>query len=223
MHFGYFRWGMNPLRREAMLEQMNQEVMHRLHLKPASRARVFDMGCGLGTSLRSFARSLPHSELNGITLVPWQLEHGRRLKPIQPRDHTHHLSLGNYERTTQPPQSFDAIFAIESSCYARGREQISLPPGSAPPPCAPGGRIVIADGFLGPGKLHGPHENCSTGGSASAGSSTNLGRLTKSPAEFKRLGFKDLTVERIQSRVTASVLQLPLGHAQISVDAHPVR
>ena len=30
MHFGFFRWGMNPLRREAMLEQMNHEVQTRL-------------------------------------------------------------------------------------------------------------------------------------------------------------------------------------------------
>src|SRR4029077_1710004 len=60
MHFGFFRWGMNPFRREAMLEQMNQEIQHRLHLTAMSPARVFDMGCGLGATLRSFARRLPH-------------------------------------------------------------------------------------------------------------------------------------------------------------------
>ncbi len=32
MHFGFFRWGINPCRREAMLEQMNREIQHRLHL-----------------------------------------------------------------------------------------------------------------------------------------------------------------------------------------------
>ena len=32
MHFGFFRWGMNPLKREAMLEQMNKEILSRLHL-----------------------------------------------------------------------------------------------------------------------------------------------------------------------------------------------
>ena len=37
MHFGFFRKGMNPLRREAMLEQMNQEIQHRLHLTDESR------------------------------------------------------------------------------------------------------------------------------------------------------------------------------------------
>ena len=33
MHFGYYRAGMNPLRREAMLEQMNAEVLKRLKLE----------------------------------------------------------------------------------------------------------------------------------------------------------------------------------------------
>jgi MPBQ/MSBQ methyltransferase len=30
MHFGFFRWGMNPFRREAMLEEMNRQVFDRL-------------------------------------------------------------------------------------------------------------------------------------------------------------------------------------------------
>ena len=67
MHFGYFRWGMNPLRREAMLEQMNQEVLGRLRLPGHSAVRVLDMGCGLGATLRSIARRVPDADLNGIT------------------------------------------------------------------------------------------------------------------------------------------------------------
>ena len=67
MHFGFFRWGMNPFKREAMLEQMNREILHRLHLdrEPSAHAsarapaRILDMGCGLGATLRSFARRLP--------------------------------------------------------------------------------------------------------------------------------------------------------------------
>jgi hypothetical protein len=29
MHFGYFRWGMNPFDREAMLEEMNRQIFDR--------------------------------------------------------------------------------------------------------------------------------------------------------------------------------------------------
>jgi MPBQ/MSBQ methyltransferase len=207
MHFGYFRWGMNPFRREAMLEQMNREVMHRLHLEPASHARILDMGCGLGTSLRSFARCLPHSDLNGITLVPWQLEHGRRLNQSRPETALINLSLGDYEHTTQDSQSFDAVYAIESSCYARGADKSAFLK-EAHRLLRPGARIVIADGFLGPGKLRGPQKfiyrklcTCWV--------IDDLGETDKVAAELKRLGFEDITVERIQCRVTPSVLHVP--------------
>ena len=48
MHFGFFRWGMNPLGRESMLEEMNLQVAARLGLLPDSRQEIIDLGCGLG-------------------------------------------------------------------------------------------------------------------------------------------------------------------------------
>jgi cyclopropane fatty-acyl-phospholipid synthase-like methyltransferase len=69
MHFGFFRLGMNPFNREAMLEQMNSEVLDRLRLS-GDHPRVLDMGCGLGATLRSIARRIPFAHLHGITLVP---------------------------------------------------------------------------------------------------------------------------------------------------------
>src|SRR5215813_76021 len=58
MHFGYYRAGRNPLRREAMLEQMNAEVLERLGLAGIAEPQLLDLGCGLGSTLRSFARRL---------------------------------------------------------------------------------------------------------------------------------------------------------------------
>ena len=51
MHFGYYRAGMNPLNREAMLEQMNREVLVRLHLDGIAAPHLLDLGCGLGATL----------------------------------------------------------------------------------------------------------------------------------------------------------------------------
>ena len=59
MHFGYYRAGANPLHRESMLEQMNAEVLARLHLDDIAEPKLLDLGCGLGATLRSFARRLP--------------------------------------------------------------------------------------------------------------------------------------------------------------------
>ena len=56
MHFGYYRAGANPLRRECMLEQMNVEVLARLRLADNPELMLLDLGCGLGATLRSIAR-----------------------------------------------------------------------------------------------------------------------------------------------------------------------
>src|SRR5450755_344438 len=79
MHFGYYRAGANPLNRESMLEQMNAEVLARLNLDDIAEPGLVDLGCGLGATLRSFARRLPHARLLGITCVTWQVEQANSL------------------------------------------------------------------------------------------------------------------------------------------------
>src|SRR5260221_6250301 len=72
MHFGYYRGGVNPVRRETMLEQMNAEVLARLKLEGIAEPQLLDLGCGLGATLRSFALRLPQAQLLGSTRVPLQ-------------------------------------------------------------------------------------------------------------------------------------------------------
>ena len=211
MHFGFFRWGMNPFRREAMLEQMNQEILNRLHLAPESLAsvsvRILDMGCGLGATLRSFAHSLPQADLHGITLIPWQVEQGRLLNESSPEAGRITLELGNYERTTFPSASFDAVYAIESSCYGIGANKSAFLQESHRL-LRPGGRIVIADGFVCPGKLRGPQKRIFRT-LCDCWAIDTLGDVDKFTCEMERVGFHDIVVEQMQARVTPSVLHVP--------------
>jgi MPBQ/MSBQ methyltransferase len=211
MHFGFFRWGMNPFQREAMLEQMNLEVLDRLHLNPepsaCSPARILDMGCGLGATLRSFARRLRGADLNGITLVPWQLEQGQRLNQSCPQAACINLTLGNYEHTNEPSASFDAVYALESSCYAHGANKSALLKESRRL-LRSGGRIVVADGFLGPRKLRGLQKYIYSK-LCECWVIDTFAEVEQFTRELERLGFRDIVVEQIQSRVTPSVLHVP--------------
>ena len=206
MHFGYYRRGMNPFAREAMLDAMNGEVLDRLQLRTDSPC-ILDMGCGLGATLRSIARRHPGARLHGITLVPWQLQQGRLLNQASANTRDIALTLGDYQHTNFTTAFFDAVYAIESSCYAAGagksaflREAHRL--------LRPGGRIVVADGFLGPGTLRGPQRRIYRK-VCDCWAIDTLGHIDAFTRELEGLGFRDIVVERLQARVTPSVLHVP--------------
>jgi len=207
MHFGYFRWGMNPFDRERMLEQMNVEVMHRLHLERETPARVLDMGCGLAATLRSFARRLPSAELTGITRVPWQVDQATELNRRVGCERVR-IVEGNYERTDFDTGAMDAVYALESSCYAHGADKRHLLT-EARRLLRPGGRLVVADGFLERlGSLHGP-QRAIFRKLCECWVIDTWGELDAFTGELERLGFEEIEVECLQYRVAPSTLHIP--------------
>jgi SAM-dependent methyltransferase len=185
---------------------MNLVVLDRLRVSGPC-ARILDMGCGLGASLRSIARRLPGADLQGITLVPWQLEQGRNLNRSCPHAQNVTLELGNYESTAHSSGSFDAVYAIESGCYGTGVNKSRLIR-EAHRLLRPGGRLVVADGFVGHGEFHGPQRAifrrlCDCWAIESFG---EIGPLME---ELQRAGFSDIVAENAQLRVAPSVLHVP--------------
>lgn len=207
MHFGYFRAGMNPFDREAMLEQMNLEVLRRLRISNMQRPRVLDMGCGLGATLRTIHCAHPSADLHGVTLVPWQLEHGRCLNRSSSQAEKIRVELADYEHTGFPTSTYDAVYAIESSCYGTGtgkskfiREACRL--------LHPGGRLVVADGFLDVSELRGLQKAIFQTLS-DCWAIESMGDIKAFTRELELTGFREIVVERIQARVAPSVLHVP--------------
>lgn len=208
MHFGFFCWGMNPLRREAMLERMNFEVLDRLHLNPQVPASVVDLGCGLGATLRSFARWRPLLRLTGVTLVPWQVEQARALNHAFNLGDRIHVQLEDYESTTIAAASFDAAYALESSCHAHSADKRAFLR-EAHRMLKSGGRLVVADGFLRHGRAASGLRARIYRKLCECWVIEELGQLDPFVRELERLGFHSIIVERLQLRVAPSVFHIP--------------
>ena len=74
-----------------------------------------DLGCGLGATLRSFARRLPHARLLGITRVPWQVARANALNDAAGFGERVRVIEGDYEDTLLPIGSYDGACALESA------------------------------------------------------------------------------------------------------------
>jgi MPBQ/MSBQ methyltransferase len=208
MHFGYYRAGTNPFDREAMLEQMNAEVLTRLQLDGIAEPQLLDMGCGLGATLRSFARRLQHAKIVGITRVPWQVEHARALNTAANCDERVRVLEGDYEDTILPRSNYDGVYALESSCHAHGTDKATLL-AEAHRLLRPGGRLVVADGFLASDRFVCGLQQRIYRKLCECWVIEELAELQMFTARLERIGFRDITVEYLQMRVAPSVMHIP--------------
>jgi len=208
MHFGFYRIGANPLNRESMLEQMNAEVLARLQLDGIVEPRLLDLGCGLGATLRSFARRLPHARLLGLTKVPWQVEQARTLNDAEGCSERVHVMEGDYEATALPHGSFDGVYALESSCHAHGADKAALL-AEAHNLLRPGGHLVVADGFLAGGPFFSTLQRRVYRKLCECWVIEELAELHRFTARLEQLGFTDIVVDHLQLRVAPSVAHVP--------------
>jgi cyclopropane fatty-acyl-phospholipid synthase-like methyltransferase len=208
MHFGYYRAGANPLRRESMLEQMNSEVLARLHLDGIAAPSLLDLGCGLGATLRSFARCLPQAQLLGLTRVPWQVERARAINGAAACGERVRIVEGDYEDTLLPGGSYDGVYALESSCHAHGADKRALL-AEAHRLLRPGGRLVVADGFLADDRFVSALQQRIYRKLCECWVIGELGQLRAFTARLEQLGFTDIAVEYLQWRVAPSVAHVP--------------
>jgi cyclopropane fatty-acyl-phospholipid synthase-like methyltransferase len=209
MHFGYYRAGANPLNREAMLEQMNAEVLARLNLSGMAEPHLLDLGCGLGATLRSFSRRLPAANLTGITRVPWQVEQARSLNETAGCRERVSVVEGDYEDASLlRSSSFDGVYALESSCHAHGADK-SLLLSEAHRLLRPGGRLVVSDGFLDRRGFVSSSQQHIYRKLCECWVIEELAQLDLFIAKLVRLGFRDIKVEHLQMRVAPSVAHVP--------------
>jgi len=144
MHFGFYRWGLNPLALESMLEEMSRQVFRRLALRDGMK--VLDLGCGLGAPTRALIAQHDVA-VTAVTLVEWQLAMARKLSEGMPARGSAEWLLGDFTALDLPGGAFQAAFSIEASCHAEGAAKEPFVK-ECSRLLVPGAKLVIADGFM---------------------------------------------------------------------------
>jgi len=208
MHFGIWRRGMNLFDREAMLEQMNREVLAHGMSAPEQPKQLLDLGCGAGAVARTAAACFPGSRVTGIALAPPELKEAARLTPRQLSDRVHFVA-GNYLCMPFREGAFDMAFALESSCYAPGKDKRSLIE-EAKRVLRPGGRLVIADAMLRRHPVRSALTRAALRGIYQAWKLPELAALPHVLHRLEQLGFDAITVDDISRNVIPSALHTPV-------------
>ena len=154
MHFGFWRLGLNPFRRDGMVVEMNRAVGRALKLdepvgaqEAPHRRCVVAMGCGAGATARTLVRDDPSLYAVTVTNVPVQNRIAQRLDAgAGVADRMAHLEA-DYTRTGLPTAQADGAWALESACYASGTAKADFAREAARL-LKPGARLVVIDGFL---------------------------------------------------------------------------
>jgi cyclopropane fatty-acyl-phospholipid synthase-like methyltransferase len=209
MHFGYYRPGLNPFRRETMLDEMNRQVLARLRLQPERDDLLIDLGCGVGATVRTAAAVFPRKRVLGITVVPWQVETGNawnRRMGVFPRAR---LELLDYTASGLPAASVDGAVAIESACHAEGPDKLPFLREAARL-LKPGARLSVADAFLkNPDRPLGPLSSRLNDLLNRSFVLPQLPQIERFADALARCGFDEISVEDISWRVAPSVMYAP--------------
>lgn len=140
IHYGYWDETVKSFRQS--LAKMNEVMAVVARICPTDR--VLDAGCGVGGSSIFLARWIG-CRVTGITLSEEQALQAYENSKDKNVESLVDFKVMDYCETGFPDQSFDIVWGCESICYADDKEKFIR---EAYRLLKPGGRLVVADGFV---------------------------------------------------------------------------
>lgn len=140
LHYGF--WNKNTKNLKEALLNENKFLADILNI--SSGIKILDASCGIGGSSIWLTKNFDVSVM-GITLSKKQLEKANLLAKKHDVQERVEFQLQNFLDTKFPNNYFDIVWAIESVCHAEDKKEFL---NEAYRILKPGGKIIVADGFL---------------------------------------------------------------------------
>lgn len=207
VHFGYYRWGINPFNREAMLRGMN-DLVGKLLSTSTPPDRILDIGCGFGSTAFQIHRFFPSSNFVGVNNNETQVAFANaKSNELGLRNLVEFRTL---DFTAMPfsKASFDAAYAIESTCYAEGNDKKKLLLEIARV-LRPNGRFVAVDGFRRHGNQLPKLVEWLYNKNLDAWEIPRLAQIWKFKEALQEVGFEDIQERDISWNMLPSLAHIP--------------
>lgn len=139
LHYGY--WDKNTKTHSQALLNKNRILAEIAGIKPEDH--VLDAGCGIGGSSIWLAKHVG-CRATGVTVSAKQVEHARRNAKRHGVTDKVDFHEADFCKTPFPDESFDVVWAVESSCYAIDKRDFFR---EAYRLLRKGGTLIACDGY----------------------------------------------------------------------------